>query len=86
MNTPPRSGPRTAATQYVIPIMPIIIGRFVGRTVKDTILVPPTDKPAPPKPAMALPMINVFEVDATPQIKLPISKISIEPRKLHLRL
>jgi hypothetical protein len=67
-------------------MMPIIIGRFAGGTVKETILVPPTERPAPPNPAIARPMINALELGATPQIKLPTSKRIMDPRKLHLRL
>lgn len=65
---------------------PIIIGRFAGGTVKETILVPPTDRPAPPNPAIARPTTKVLELGAIPQIKLPTSKMSIDIRKLHLRL
>lgn len=35
---------------------------------------------------MALPMINVLELDATPQIKLLTSKTSMDTNKVHLRL
>ena len=65
---------------------PIIIGRFLGGTVKEMTLVPPTDRPAPPIPAMARPTIKLLELGATPQIRLPISKTNMEARKLYLRL
>ena len=45
--------------QYVMPMIPIIMGRVAGGTAKDTILVPPIDMPAPPRPAMARPAIRV---------------------------
>ena len=69
---------------YVVPIRPIIKGRFAGGAVKEIILVPPTDSPAPPSPATARPATKALALGATPQIRLPISKINMEARKLHL--
>jgi len=40
----------------------------------------PEKIPAEPIPAMALPTIRVTELGATPQIKLPISKIAMAIR------
>ena len=64
---------------------PISTGRFFGSALKATMLVPPTDMPAPPTPAMARPTIRAVLFGAMPQIRLPTSKINTEMMKVILR-
>ena len=42
----------------------------------------PVRTPALPKPCTALPTINTGELGETPQMRLPISKIANETRKV----
>jgi hypothetical protein len=46
----------------------------------------PEKTPALPIPAIALPIIRAIEFGATPQIRLPSSKIPIAVRKTHFML
>jgi hypothetical protein len=48
-----------------------------------TMLYPPFSIPEPPIPAIALPMINIFEDVAAPQMTDPSSKMPKKLRKVH---
>lgn len=61
------------------------MGRFLGSDTKARMTVPPIAMPAPPKPAMARPMIKAVELGATPQSRLPTSKMNTLIRKVSLR-
>ena len=74
-----------AAIQYVTPTKPINIGRFLGSDTKARMTVPPMEMPAPPNPAMARPTMRAVELGATPQMRLPISKMVTLMRKVSLR-
>jgi hypothetical protein len=76
VNAPPMSGPSTAAIPYVAPVKPNSCGRFSGDAEKPTIVNTPTATPEPPTPAIARPTIRVVGFLATPQTRLPISKMS----------
>jgi hypothetical protein len=41
--------------------------------------------PAPPTPASARPKINAVELGATPQMRLPTSKINTDSKKVYFR-
>jgi hypothetical protein len=75
-----------AASEYVMPMTPNMMGFFSGGTLSEAILKPPTDRPAPPQPAMARPATSALELGAAPQMTLPTSKTSMDQRKHHLRL
>lgn len=62
------------------------VGRWRSGTVTEIIKIAPEKIPAAPTPAIARPMIKVVEFGATPQIKLPSSKIANAIRYTHLTL
>lgn len=62
---------------------PVYIGRLTRGTEYATIINAPEKIPALPTPATALPMIRAMEFGATPQIRLPSSKIPIAMRYTH---
>jgi hypothetical protein len=82
---PPRSGPMTLATIIPRPINPRNAGLCRGAALKPMIAYPPLVTPAPPRPAIALPTINMVELVATPQIKLPSSKQKIAKKYIIFR-
>lgn len=82
VNAPPMSGPVTAARPYVAPITPVKVALFLGSAAKAIIVYAPDPTPAAPTPAMARPTIRTGEFGATPQIKLPSSKMKMAIRKL----
>ena len=53
------------------------IGDTVAMTVK-----PPLRRPDPPIPAIALPIMNITELVATPHIRDPSSKMDRKTRKV----
>jgi hypothetical protein len=53
------------------------IGDTVAMTVK-----PPLRRPDPPTPAIALPIMNITELVATPHIRDPSSKMDRKTRKV----
>jgi hypothetical protein len=75
----------TAAMPYEAPIIPVYVALFLGSAAKAIIVYAPDPTPAAPRPAMARPTIKAVEFGATPQIKLPISKMKMDIRKLILR-
>lgn len=68
---------------YTDPITPI----YTGLTLKDVVMAimtrHPANTPAQPMPARARPTIKTSLLGATPQIRLPSSKINSEPRNDH---
>jgi hypothetical protein len=86
VKTPPRSGPATEAIPYMPPTRPEYMGLLESGTECARISKAPENKPAAPIPATALPIIKVMEFWATPQIRLPSSKIPMALRKTHLML
>jgi hypothetical protein len=56
------------------------MGRLTRGTEYATMIRAPEKIPALPTPATALPMIKAMEFGATPQIKLPSSKMPIAIR------
>ena len=74
--TPPISGPATAPTPYRPSIIASSIARFSKAAQYDVITVDPLNKPAAPKPAIALPTVSMIEFGATAQMTEPSSKTS----------
>lgn len=56
---------------------PVKIGLFCNGTLYAMMIKAPEKIPALPMPAIALPIINVIEFGAAPQIALPISKMKM---------
>jgi hypothetical protein len=67
----------TEATPKVAPMTPVKAGRRAGGAEKAMMVYEPEAIPAPPMPAMARPTINVVELFATAQIRLPTSKMKM---------
>jgi hypothetical protein len=80
VKAPPRRGPATLAIPYIAPINPVYIGRLTRGTEYATIIRAPEKIPALPTPATALPMIRAMEFGATPQMRLPSSKMAMVVR------
>lgn len=85
VNTPPRSGPTTEATEYVAPRRPVYAGTNKGVTLKAMIEYAPAAIPAAPTPAIALPTMKAVLLGATPQMSDPISKTAMASRNTSLR-
>jgi hypothetical protein len=64
---------------------PVNVALFLGSAAKAIIVYDPDPTPAPPTPAMARPTMRAGEFGATPQIRLPSSKMKMAIRKLILR-
>jgi hypothetical protein len=64
-----------------MPMIPVKTGRLFGVATNAIIVKAPLPMPADPAPEIARPTINALEFGATPQIKLPISKMKTEIRK-----
>ena len=86
LKTPPTSGPTTDATPYMLPSNAEYFGRLTGGTLKAIMMKLPAKIPAEPRPEIARPTMRVIELGATPQTKLPISKIVMEHKYAYLRL
>jgi hypothetical protein len=71
---------------YMLPMKPLYIGRFSKGTLYARMIKAPEKMPADPKPATARPMMSVKLELATPQIKLPSSKMPMATRYVHLTL
>jgi hypothetical protein len=84
-NAPPRRGPITDAMPYAEPTRPVIRGRCFGLAAKAMIVYAPDPIPAPPRPVIPRPTMSAVELGATPQIKLPSSKMKRAKRKVVLR-
>lgn len=69
---------------YMAPMIPVYIGRFTNGTEYATMISAPENTPAEPRPATARPQINAIEFGATPQTRLPSSKMKIAMRYTHL--
>jgi len=67
-----------------MPRIPVNIGRRFGEVTNAMIMNAPHAMPAAPTPAIARPTIRTGEFGATPQIKLPNSKIKIAIAKVVL--
>jgi hypothetical protein len=63
---------------------PMYRGRFSRGRAAAMIERAPFNKPADPRPATALPIMNMFDEVATPQISEPSSKRAKNQRKVHL--
>ncbi len=60
-----------------------ILVRFSFGAEVATIVKPPPRIPPPPLPAIARPMMRAVEVGATPQIREPISKMTMNAKKVY---
>lgn len=58
---------------YMDPTIPMYVGLFLKGALAAMISKAPENRPAEPKPAIALPTIKATEVGAAPQIALPTS-------------
>jgi hypothetical protein len=65
---------------YMLPIKPLYMGRFSRATEWARIIRAPEKIPAEPIPATARPMIRVKLLFATPQMRLPNSKMPMAMR------
>jgi hypothetical protein len=70
----PKRG-RAFALTYTDPTAPMYAGLTESGVVMATMMRHPANTPAHPTPAMARPTIKTSELGATPQIRLPNSKI-----------
>jgi hypothetical protein len=84
VKAPPSSGPATLATPKHAPNSPCNIGLLASGTVFNIIRIAPVKIPDDPKPATALPIINIRLLVAAPHIALPASNINIPDRKTTL--
>ena len=66
-------------------MMPVNIGLRLGAAEYAISVYAPEPMPAAPTPAMARPTMRASEFGATPQIRLPTSKMKIERRKVIFR-
>ena len=82
MKAPPINGPTTLAIPYDAPMIPVNIGRLRGGAEYAMRVYAPVPMPAAPTPAMARPTMRVSELGATPQMRLPTSKMKMASRKV----
>ena len=59
----------------MLPIKPLYMGRFSSGTLYAKMMRAPEKIPAEPTPAMARPTMSAVLVGATPQMRLPSSKM-----------
>lgn len=71
----------TLAIAKLAPMIPSKAGVLAGGALRATIRYEPEDMPAPPAPAMALPMIRAVEDGARAQMRLPTSNRKTENKK-----
>jgi hypothetical protein len=65
------------ATPYMVPKMPVNIGRLSSGAEWEIMISAPEKMPAHPTPAIARPTMRAVEVGATPQIRDPSSNIKM---------
>jgi hypothetical protein len=80
VKTPPRRGPATEAIPYMPPMRPEYMGRLARGTEWARMSRAPEKTPADPMPATARPTMRVTEFCATPQMRLPSSKMQMASR------
>lgn len=78
-------GPDTEAMPNMPPINAVKLERFSSGTENAMMMSAPESTPAPPRPAIARPAMNMAEVLAAPQMTEPTSKMSSAIRKVHFR-
>ena len=80
------SGPQTEAIPYIAPKSAPYLARFSIGTDKPIMIKLPANIPAEPTPEIARPMIRVVELGETPQMRDPISKMTIATIYAHFKL
>ena len=86
VNTPPSKGPTIAPSPNIAPTAAEKTGLLCNGTACATTTNDPVKIPALPHPAIALPTMSETESGATPQMRLPSSKIPKAQRKDHFIL
>jgi hypothetical protein len=77
-------GPEQLAIPYIAQIKAEKFALRSNETTVEMMMKDPDKTPAPPKPAIARPTINIAELFAAPQSREPISKRLKPKRKTHL--
>lgn len=80
VKTPPRAGPTTEATPYMLVTILSNSGRCRISTICVMMIKPPQKSPAAPSPATALPAMKDGEFGAAAQMTDPASKRTKAPR------
>jgi len=75
------TGPHTSPIEASPNVLPKYIGLLSIGAEVEIIEIIPINKPAPPTPAIALPMMSTVEDWATPQSRDPSSNVLRQPRK-----
>ena len=86
VNAPPNKGPTIAPSPNITPTAAEKMGRLCNGTACATTTNDPVKMPALPHPAIALPIMSATEPGATPQMRLPSSKMPKAQRKDHFKL
>lgn len=78
VRAPPITGPRTEAMESAAPTNPAYKLRFRSGMFFAMMMKTPPSTPAPPMPAIALPMIRPMEEGVAPHTALPIKNMNTE--------